>query len=708
MNSYLDINDYLHTLSLDVFEVKNGRKVNRFWNLRMGFDIETTTVPVRNTAYMYIWQLGINDTAFYGNTWQELRDTLEVINNFIDEQAFIYYQNKNMKTTKKGTYCRYSDSVLQEMIEEKPIMALCFIHNLSFEWQFIRNEISITDVFLKSAREPLYCKSNKIQFMDSLQITHMSLAKLAKKYTKTQKMVGDIDYSIQRNSEDGKHMTEKEYKYCENDVLILCEYAQVYFDKYLSKGEIIYTETSIVRHALKKVFKETGELNHKDIRALYPETFNEYLFLMDYLFQGGWVKSAVDVFGKVLHNLNCYDITSSYPAQITHRYYPMSKFIVIPKNNISKSLFLKCLMNKCCIIDVTFYDVEKTSVHSIISKSKIVNSDTGHIKIDNGRIDSCDKLRLVMTEMDWQIFNKFYKFDSMEINSLKIANRGKLPDYVISTMLDAYEKKESLKLQGKDYYNEKCFVNMFYGCFVTKIHKYNYTLKEFDDGHTDIVRELNDYEKNIQGSVLSPYWGIWCTSWARWQELSACWENRDYVCYGDTDSLKGKDMPSTYFDKYNEEQVKKNEEIAKKYNKNIELIRELGCWDFEGTYELFKTIGCKRYIAYDYNNKLSVTIAGVPKGTLEKEAGIEIDDKGHTTREEALKVMELLKDRQTFKDCKLTAKYNDTWNEDEVNGMIMESKSSVALVSTDFTLKVTDEYKDYIKQVINKYERDMD
>ena len=47
-----------------------------------------------------------------------------------------------------------------------------------------------------------------------------------------------------------------------------------------------------------------------------------------------------------------------------------------------------------------------------------------------------------MTELDWEIFNKFYDYDKFKIiiNSFKIAVRGKLPAYVVSTMLDAYER----------------------------------------------------------------------------------------------------------------------------------------------------------------------------------------------------------------------------------------------------------------------------
>ena len=633
---------------------------------------------------MYIWQIGINNKAFFGNTWDEFNDCLNIINEYIG-----YLNRQKAKEKHK---------------KEFKAQAICFIHNIAFEWQFVRKEINITDVFLKSLREPLYFESNNIKFLDSFQITHMSLAKLAKRYCTTQKMVGDIDYTILRNATDGKNLTDKEMKYCENDVLILCEFAEYYFNKYLSNNELIYTETSIVRHSLKKAFKNQNQLTKQDIFEMYPKTFNEYLMYMEYLFAGGWVKSSVDAFGKVLTNIKCKDITSSYPAQIANRYYPISKFKSIKIDN--NQLFNNMLNRYCCILDVTLFNVKKTTIHSIVSTSKIVNNDVGRILVDNGRIAEVEKVRLLMTELDWEIFNKFYDYDKFKIiiNNFKIAVRGKLPDYVVSTMLDAYERKEELKLQGKDYFNEKCFVNMFYGCFVTKIHKFNYVFK-----NGEITKELNDYYKQIRSSVLSPFWGIWCTSWARYQELSAVYENADCVVYGDTDSVKGYNMSDDYFNSYNNEQIEKNKKLCEKYNKNFDLIKELGCWDSEPTYQLFKTIGCKRYIGFDENNKLSVTIAGVPKGTLEKIVRIKADKdkKYYTTSKKALKVMDLLKDGQSFKNCKTGATYNDNEHSDIINGELMISKSSVAINNIDFTIKVSKEYKDYIEQVIGMYERDI-
>lgn len=683
MIHYSNLKDWLYSQEVKLHTIKQGKFSNNFWDLKCGFDIETTTYI--DKSYMYIWQIGINNKAFFGNTWEEFNDCLSIINDYID--------------------CLNRQKAKEKHKKEFKAQAICFIHNIAFEWQFVRHEISITDVFLKSLREPLYFESNNIKFLDTYQITHMSLAKLAKRYCTTQKMVGDIDYTILRNATDGKNLTDKEMKYCENDVIILCEFAEYYFNKYLSNNELIYTETSIVRHSLKKAFKEQNQITKQDIFEMYPKTFNEYLMYMEYLFAGGWVKSSVDAFGKILSNIKCKDITSSYPAQIAHRYYPVSKFKSIKID--SKQMFNNMLNRYCCILDVTLFNVKKTTIHSIISTSKIVNNDTGRILVDNGRIAEVEKVRLLMTELDWDIFNKFYDYDKFKIviNSFKIAVRGKLPSYVVSTMLDAYERKEELKLQGKDYFNEKCFVNMFYGCFVTKIHKFNYVVKI--DGQ--ITKELNDYYKQIRSSVLSPFWGIWCTSWARYQELSAVYANADCVVYGDTDSVKGHNMPDDYFNNYNAEQIEKNKKICEKYNKNFDLIKELGCWDSEPTYKLFKTIGCKRYIGFDENNKLSVTIAGVPKGTLEKIVGInpDKDKKYYTNSQKALEVMDLLKDGQSFINCKTGATYNDNEHSDIINGELMVSKSSVAINNIDFTIKVSKEYNDYIKQVIDMYERDI-
>ena len=69
--------------------------------------------------------------------------------------------------------------------------------------------------------------------------------------------------------------------------------------------------------------------------------------------------------------------------------------------------------------------------------------------------------------------------------------------------------------------------------------------------------------------------------------------------------------------------------------------------------------------------------------------------------------MDLLKDGQSFKNCKTGATYNDNEHSDIINGELMISKSSVAINNIDFTIKVSKEYNDYINQVLDMYERDI-
>ena len=60
-----------------------------------------------------------------------------------------------------------------------------------------------------------------VEFRDILMITGGSLATLAKEYTNTQKLVGDLDYNVPRNYKTPLHsekITDKDLQYCYNDV----------------------------------------------------------------------------------------------------------------------------------------------------------------------------------------------------------------------------------------------------------------------------------------------------------------------------------------------------------------------------------------------------------------------------------------------------------------------------------------------------------
>ena len=133
MKHYSFLNEWLEQQNIECYTVKQGKFSNHYYNIYAGFDIETTTYADR--AYMYIWQIRINGVDLYGNTWEEYNECLEILNNYITKLNIQKCAENHTKYFKA--------------------QMLCFIHNISFEWQFVRKEIPITDVFLKSLREPL-------------------------------------------------------------------------------------------------------------------------------------------------------------------------------------------------------------------------------------------------------------------------------------------------------------------------------------------------------------------------------------------------------------------------------------------------------------------------------------------------------------------------------------------------------------------------
>ena len=66
MEHYMELKEWLYSQKVKLYTIKQGKYSNNYWDLKCGFDIETTTYIDR--AYMYIWQIGINNKAFFGNT----------------------------------------------------------------------------------------------------------------------------------------------------------------------------------------------------------------------------------------------------------------------------------------------------------------------------------------------------------------------------------------------------------------------------------------------------------------------------------------------------------------------------------------------------------------------------------------------------------------------------------------------------------------
>lgn len=433
---------YLYTDPLDIIWIsKHGKKKRSYLELYCGFDIETYTTP-SHYGYMYIWQFSIygknGNFIIIGRTWSEF---VRLIDTLINDQKL--------------------------SAERRLIIGVA---NLSFEHQFMKKHFSgrWSKTFAKEMRQPIIAElDNCIEFRDVLMITGGSLSTLAKEYTKTQKLVGDLDYSIPRNYKTP--LTDTELKYCYNDVAIISEYMQYLFNTYIKTEKYIpVTKTGLLRREVKKAMKSKGNgvkrSIMREIYRCYPPTYSLYELLMKYCFRGGYTHANIRHVGRVIDGVKSADITSSYPyTMLAYDGFPVS-----PLKRENPSDFWKLYNGEkhCLIFSVIFTNLKATTDHSIESYSKCVSISNNAI-IDNGRIRFCAQCELWLTELDFTMTQLFYKYDSMKINVLFSSVRGRLPKYLLLPLAKAYENKARMKHEGKggstEYALYKSLVNSAYG-----------------------------------------------------------------------------------------------------------------------------------------------------------------------------------------------------------------------------------------------------
>lgn len=575
--------------NLNSVKKENWIKYHRIF---CGFDIETTSQNEK--AFMYIWQFSyMTDTqkcvVVKGRHWHEFIQLLEFL--------------------KKRFALRESTRII------------IWVANLGYEFAFMRKYLNITKVFAKTNRNPLIVECNGIEFRDCLAISQGNLEYLATNWTTTKKMVGDLDYNIKRNSKT--KLTEKEEKYCDNDVIILAEFSKVIFDNYIATERYVpITSTGILRHDLKKRAKQSEKDTkrlYEYIKALYPKSKADYIYIMTWLFRGGFVHSNHLFTNIECNNMDSFDFKSSYPASAFQEYFPMSDFR--PIENVSRETLEELCENYCVIFQATFYNVKATTTHSIESKSKCISV----VKpiLDNGRIFECEKMTVFLTELDYQSYKEFYTWEEelTEIHSCNIAIRGKLPKYLLDSFYYWFDKKESIKdKESQEYAITKTRINGHFGLCVTKLC--------FDDvvyiNDEWTKQEVNKtYDDLISKEVLSPYWGIYITAHSRRKELMLLYKLKDYVVYSDTDSHKCfvNETVKQVVNDYNERIEEINKKVCCEFGYDYNILKNIGKFECETKNHKitrFKTLGAKRYVCIYDDGAETATISGLPKKSLEK------------------------------------------------------------------------------------------
>lgn len=599
-----------------------------YFNIPAAFDIEVSSFisgkdgsgnPIKN-ATMYIWQFGINGTVVYGRTWGEFGEFLNELVDYLD------------------------------LSDHRRLVI--YVHNLGYEFQFIRKWLEWDKVFAIKTRRPVYAVSGGLEFRCSLFLSNYALAyigdNLLHKYP-VKKLVGNLDYYKARHSKTP--LTDEELAYCINDVKVVMSYIQEKIEQDGDITKIPLTNTGYVRNYCRaecfyggledEEEKKKTVLNyHALMKSLTVSSQEEYAQLKR-AFMGGfthasalWSGKTVTTFKGAFQNENCYesigsaDLTSSYPFAIVAQYFPMTKFEYIGSVEYD-NLFTYYLHNYCCVFDIEFENIlPELEYENPLSLSRCYTE--GRVITNNGRIVSAEKCMATLTELDYETISKFYTWSSCKILNMRIAHRGYLPKDLILAVLKLYEDKTALKgVLGKEveYLVSKGMINAAFGMMVTNIVRdefaYDITQETWAKLEANVDSQLAAYNKNFN-RFLYYGWGVWVTAHARHNLFSAILEFGDDYIYSDTDSIKGInfDKHMDYFKKYNDNVFKQLLDMCNHYKIPFSKCRPktkdgkeklIGVWEMEEGYLTFKTVGAKRYLYELPDGSLSLTVSGLNK-----------------------------------------------------------------------------------------------
>lgn len=675
--------------------IRTNKKIE-YINLANGFDIETSSVKVEEekAAFMYIWALGIghNKGVYYGRSWDDFLNVCELL-----QQSF------NLNSERR---------------------LVIYVHNLGYEFQFMRKYFNWLEVFAVAERKPIkaLCEYG-IEFRCSYILSGYSLANTAKNLAnyKIKKLVGDLDYSLVRTPHTP--LTPAEMGYVNNDIEIVTAYIQEQIDLYGDVSKIPMTNTGRVRKHVRQECYYSSKNHRKSSKNKYSKyrkimgdlTIDSETYIqLKRAFMGGFTHANANYVGETLDNVSSIDFTSSYPAVMVSEKFPMSRFR--EKEIESVEHLDKLSKTRALVFNAKFHNLRwKITQETYISESKCFN--LKNPVINNGRIVSADSLSTTITEIDYEIMKQVYEWDAISIADCRMAFKNYLPRSIIKSILDLYKDKTVLKgVEGSEveYMLSKGMLNSIYGMSVTDIVKDNsvYNSGEWETEKVDIEEEIKDYNES-KNRFLFYAWGLWVTAYARknlWTGIIATGD--DYV-YSDTDSLKIKnyDKYVPYIQWFDSQIINKMQAMCELYKFPLEMLspktktgesKTIGIWDFEGTYSKFKTLGAKRYLTME-GDKLEITVAGLSKQNglayMRELAGNDENVFSLFTDSLYIPAERTGKMTHTYIDDELKFKCLDyLGNEETVNPL-----SSIHLESCDFTLNVADQYKQFLQNLSKGY-----
>lgn len=647
---------------------KGSKKAKGYKNCMCAFDIETTRLEDIEQSIMYIWQFSIlflddlHIDTIIGRTWTEFELFLD---NLMNDDNYAYY--------------------------------MIFVHNLSYEFQFLRGiyTFSPDEVFAIKSRKILKCEMlERFEFRCSYLQTNMSLNTFTTKMKVEHRKLSGEKFNYEKKRYPWTELTEYEIQYSTYDTIGLVE---AMYKRMILSNDNLYTlpltSTGYVRRETKKAMYGWSR-KHKDI---FPtiDVFN----LLEEAFRGGdthanryYSGTVIRADGKKILGIGSYDRSSSYPDVVLNCVFPITRFVhigSIEETDIEKKLNRgKALLFRCKIHGIEQIDKYYGAPYISYSKCRNVSRET----LDNGRILSAEYMEITLTDIDYEIMKREYKWKHFEITECYESKYGALPEPLKDIFRKYYTDKTELKgIEEQElFYNlQKALLNAGYGMMVQSPVKQSLIFTESAENiytvDETVSREtlLTNYNRT---AFVTYQWGVWVTAWARLRLKEGINIVGDRYVYSDTDSVKyikvRGDNIDELFDRYNSERKEQSIANSAYATDRYGVKHYMGVYEFEDTYTEFSTIGAKKYVYRTTDGKLHATIAGVNKkhapDELEEHGGIEAFKIGFT----------FLRSGGT------ESVYNDVpYGDYTVGKHVLKITQNVVIRPSTYTIGITDEYR---------------
>lgn len=625
----------------------------------MTFDIETSTIEKTDGSFegfMYHWQVCIDGYVCFGRTWNEFL-----------------------------TFLRKMNRALKNFDENHKLV--CYIHNFSYEFQFLYSWIKLENVFAIDKRKPLKAISKEfnIEFRCSYLLSNMNLKKFIENTPNAHYFKGSGDLDYHKIFTPQTTLTMSELGYCFNDVMGLYE-AIIHLLKEDTLTTIPLTSTGYVRRECRNNMRK----NKKNRKQFLELRLDDKLYqLCKDSFRGGNTASNRYKTNFINYDVSSYDMSSAYPYAMISGLYPITPF---QEETITSLDMLDDYNNRYCTL--AYYSFENVKLKKgvpfpYIPYSKCIEfiAPTSNTKFKgkeccyNGRVLEAEFIKIAMTNYDYHIFINQYDYDeeNVRVEDFYYSHKGFLPKELTDTVIEFFTLKSQLKgIEQKEYeyMKSKNKLNSLYGMIVTDIiRQENLFNDQWEKGENST---LDDYYSK-RNNFLTYQWGLFVTAICRTNLQKAIDQIGLDCVYIDTDSVKYVGYHDEVFEHINQEMIawcSDNDIINSVKVGNQKYF--LGLYDREKGYDEFVTLGAKKY-AFKQNNKIGITVAGLNK----KSGAKELKQKGGLSK---------FKIGTEFMDSgRKTVYYNDDKKHFiTVQGCKIENASNIALVDATYTLGMTD------------------